>query len=249
MKMIDDLLAQFRAFDSEVWIYNRKLPQAMEALVIANTTLIFGMIIYQFADPQLLFLLNTLGADISVITIAFIWISILSEPSGISLLILGWTIAGLYLRKRYNQDSPSILFRASAIPVIFILATLGILLLSLAVSVPIAIFLLVPVFLVLVMIFVVSAIFTVGGVIFSQVVSFDREFETVPSIERNYLILPMVPTQEEIEYCPFRKDNPAGCSYLGYDAANQPLICDYRSTYLRCSVYAHIVESMEAKNA
>ena len=233
-----------RKFDLDRIIHHYKMVPAMEAFVIANTTLIIGMFVYQFVNPSLLLVISQFGLDLSVIYIGIMWATIISDPVGMGILVLGWMIAGVYIKKKYGEDSTSILLRGSTIPVIFILVTVGLILLTVSFDTGLGFTVLLLLVFIVGALFAFSVILSAGGIILAMLIGFDGSVSVTETQEPDFLVLPVVPEDEKIKYCPFRSHDP-GCSYLGYRAPDKPLICDYRSTYLRCRVYAHIYEHLE----
>ena len=84
----------------------------------------------------------------------------------------------------------------------------------------------------------------IPGFISAAVLKTKGTIQTYNQRMPNYLTL-LTPTDEVQNFCPFRRKGTPGCSFLGYDAPDQPLVCDYQSTWVNCRIYAHLFHTLD----
>ena len=176
--------------------------------------------------------------------------SFASDPLFFSMLLIGWTIGGLYARDKYGSEASKIVFNATlAAPGVF--SILFILLLApvfLALS-PVAIFsVLFLVLLLGIALVVTNLILATPAFIVTNFRMKSKNSSAVVASYPNYLVLQvgmLTNSNEKVSHCPFRNKNEPGCAFLGYKAPNLPLICDYVSTFTTCNIYRSLYHKVE----
>ncbi|MHA2277777.1 MAG: hypothetical protein ACXAC2_18500, partial [Candidatus Kariarchaeaceae archaeon] len=159
--------------------------------------------------------------------------------------VLGWVIASFWVKKDHPKDFSTIIVFSIIIPFMFLPALIIIFVLNIAVGLFEFELLAISLFLVisLVILNIAALMIVIPGVIIAHFFNpYTPEKSKMYSMV-DYLVLfgPVPPhPNEEVVFCPFRMKNKPGCAYLGYKAPNQPLICDYQSTWQSCYVYTHL---------
>ncbi len=228
--------------------YDLDSPKELDALLI----LVFGLVgayvsqlvlLIQLQDiqPPAIIVPNLLTISGELISKAF---------SGFSIIYLGYLLgmgtAGVYYRIKYGTETINLVKTVAKLYFMFFLGIASIIVLILlftfiqalifvALAIPFILF-----YLAIVVGVIVAPFALVALIPFEKIFTYNQSssspFPPMLSFNRTYLVLNVIPN-EKPKFCPFKDVEKNGCSYLGYGAPKESLICDFESTFTRCYVY------------
>lgn len=225
-----------------------KLVEATQAFVITNLFFFMGIIVFTLngSIPPLDFDLTSL--DFGFVLILEFWSLIFYEPSLVGALVAGWILASLWAKRNYGGEYAKIILIATQLPVLALMClTFFLCLLFLPLVGMLVIFIFISTIQASLLIAGISLVLAVAGLVIGNFVGTQEVQKFDLDIDPHFLtlnVIPPTPGEKQVS-CPFRMKDRPGCAFLGYEApADKELICDYKSTWLRCTVYAHIYQTI-----